>query len=268
MRYQNYNNGPHFLGLGLLMFFMFGGFKLLFLIIPLALVLIIQFFPLIIFIFILRSFMRRFRIGSTLKQAPIHHAQFVELLVRILIHPMQADGRVDDQEIFVIKDFFRQNMGFTEVKMTWLEDLIQQGIKDPQSLAVLCEEFNRSFDRDAKLILLQLVYRIVLADDVFTDSEKNVVEQIHRLLHISEQDHARIKSYFDLDQTSDAHYYSVLGVSKDATAADIKKAYRTASKENHPDKVMHLGEEFRKVAEEKMQKINQAYSVLSKQRVA
>jgi DnaJ like chaperone protein len=32
----------------------------------------------------------------------------------------------------------------------------------------------------------------------------------------------------------------------------------------HPDKVRHLGEEFRKVAEEKMKDINAAYDYLSK----
>ena len=40
-----------------------------------------------------------------------------------------------------------------------------------------------------------------------------------------------------------------------ASKEEIKKVYKQACKENHPDKVHHLGEEFRKVAEEKMQKI-------------
>ncbi|MCK5195770.1 MAG: DnaJ domain-containing protein [Desulfobulbaceae bacterium] len=39
----------------------------------------------------------------------------------------------------------------------------------------------------------------------------------------------------------------------------IKKSYRKLSMKYHPDKVGHLGEEFRKVAEEKMKEINGAY---------
>ena len=45
----------------------------------------------------------------------------------------------------------------------------------------------------------------------------------------------------------------------------LKKAYRNASKEHHPDRVQHLGENIRKMAEEKIKQINEAYTYLSKQ---
>jgi DnaJ like chaperone protein len=49
---------------------------------------------------------------------------------------------------------------------------------------------------------------------------------------------------------------------RDATAADVKQAWRKLSLDNHPDRVAHLGEEFRKLAEERMRRINSAYDVL------
>jgi len=53
-------------------------------------------------------------------------------------------------------------------------------------------------------------------------------------------------------------YYEVLGVEKGASAADIKKAYRKLTKENHPD--LHPGD---KECEERFKEANEAYEVLS-----
>ena len=53
-------------------------------------------------------------------------------------------------------------------------------------------------------------------------------------------------------------YYEVLGVSKTAADADIKKAYRKLAKENHPD--LHPGDQ---AAEARFKEINEAYEVLS-----
>lgn len=56
-------------------------------------------------------------------------------------------------------------------------------------------------------------------------------------------------------------YYQILGVSKDATADDLKKAYRKLAKQYHPD-AQHT-EADKKNAEAKFKEINEAYSVLS-----
>ena len=53
-------------------------------------------------------------------------------------------------------------------------------------------------------------------------------------------------------------YYEVLGVNKNASPDDIKKAYRKAAKENHPD--LHPGD---KECEARFKEANEAYEVLS-----
>ncbi len=54
-------------------------------------------------------------------------------------------------------------------------------------------------------------------------------------------------------------YYKVLGVSKNASENDIKKAYKKLAIKYHPDKNQNNKED----AEEKFKKISEAYSVLS-----
>ena len=53
-------------------------------------------------------------------------------------------------------------------------------------------------------------------------------------------------------------YYEVLGVKKDSSTQDIKKAYRKLAMKYHPDR--NKGD---KVAEEKFKKLSEAYAVLS-----
>jgi molecular chaperone DnaJ len=53
-------------------------------------------------------------------------------------------------------------------------------------------------------------------------------------------------------------YYAALGVPKDASAADIKKAYRKLARDLHPDK-----NPDNKAAEEKFKAVSEAYDVLS-----
>ena len=52
-------------------------------------------------------------------------------------------------------------------------------------------------------------------------------------------------------------YYKVLGVAKNATEKEIKKAYRKLARKYHPD--VNPGD---KTAEKKFKEINEAYEVL------
>ena len=53
-------------------------------------------------------------------------------------------------------------------------------------------------------------------------------------------------------------FYDVLGVERNASEADIKKAYRALAREHHPDV-----REDKSAAEQRFKEINEAYGVLS-----
>lgn len=54
--------------------------------------------------------------------------------------------------------------------------------------------------------------------------------------------------------------YEVLGVSENASEAEIKKAYKELVKKYHPDK--YQNNPLSDLAEEKLQEINEAYDML------
>ena len=58
--------------------------------------------------------------------------------------------------------------------------------------------------------------------------------------------------------------YKVLGVSRDATDDDIKKAYRALARKYHPDN--YAGSDLADLAGEKMKEINEAYDTIQKER--
>ncbi len=59
-------------------------------------------------------------------------------------------------------------------------------------------------------------------------------------------------------------YYEILGVNKNASKDDIKKAYRDLVKQHHPDKFTNANDSEKEYHENKLKEINGAYEKLSK----
>ena len=57
--------------------------------------------------------------------------------------------------------------------------------------------------------------------------------------------------------------YRVLGIDRSASIEEIKHAYRDLAGKYHPDKLEHLGDEFKVLAETRFKDIQQAYQELT-----
>ena len=64
--------------------------------------------------------------------------------------------------------------------------------------------------------------------------------------------------------TDKSKYYTILGLNKNASQDEIKKAYHKLAKEHHPDKFVNSSDSEKKYHENKMKEINDAYENLTK----
>jgi DnaJ like chaperone protein len=201
------------------------------------------------------------------------HNQFVFLLVNILIRIAQADGVVTKAELGPIENFFRVHLRYNQSQMYWVRDLIQDALASKATLEALLAEFKENFAYEPRLILLELIYQVLYTNVQVSPQELAMVQTIADFLDISVYEHHAIRSkyagaghgrVFPGQTRSETQYYEILGLAPGASSVEIKTAYRKLSMQYHPDKVAHLGEEFRRVAEEKMKELNEAYQYLKK----
>jgi DnaJ like chaperone protein len=200
------------------------------------------------------------------------HNRFVSLLVQILIHIAKIDGDISRDEIQTIQRFFQYNLHYSPTQMLWIKELIKEATASPQPLDSLLQEFRLTFAYEPRLILLELVYQVLYTKVRVPEEELRIARNIATFLEISSYDQRTIEARYTYRQRQTAatsrdmaeQYYAVLGLEPGADMETVKKAYRKLSMQYHPDKVRHLGDEFRVVAEEKMKEINQAYDYFKK----
>ena len=200
------------------------------------------------------------------------HKRFVVLLVNILVKIAQADGHFTKAELRTILNFFQYTLRYYQDQLYWVKQLIKEARDSQTDMAALLEEFRTSFAYEPRLILLELIYQILYTKQPPLESELRQAREIARVLEISPYDQRTIEAKYTCRQrqesasavTLEEQYYAVLGLEKGASFDEIKKAYRKLSMQYHPDKVGHLGDEFKGVAEEKMKEINVAYGYFEK----
>lgn len=256
MQYKSYSNGNNYFGLGLLIFLMFGGFKTLFLLLPL-----LSFFPLFIFFYVgykvLKAIGSNSRINNNIKYDSGQRLHYVELMIHLTVHAIKADGKIDPREIQAVLTFFNARLGFQSTKLLWVQDLVQHALRKHYPLEVLTAEMNSQFKEDEKQLCMELLLSIMLSDDEFSSEESNLLDTIATKLNIDSQFYTQLKNKYAAKGISSD--YDVLGIPADSSVVDIKNAYKQLCKKYHPDKVHHLGGEFKQFAEEKIKEINVAY---------
>lgn len=256
----------------LLLIFLSGGAPLLF-----------EFLGLLVFVFLFLlllgvaafwafTFYIKRQISAYEKSQTETHNTFVYLLVNILIKIAQVDGKVTRDEVKTIRHFFQYNLRYSQNQLYWVKELIKEALVSTASIETLLQEFRQKFAYEPRLILLELIYQVLYTNEEVSQAELRLAVNIGNFLGISAYDQRSIAARYQAGfraaaaagEEAEEKYFAILGLAPGADFSRIKAAYRKLSQQYHPDKVGHLGEEFKQVAEEKMKEINLAYDFLKK----
>jgi DnaJ like chaperone protein len=186
---------------------------------------------------------------------------YVMSLLVLVAAVMKADGKILKSELDYVKKFLVQNFGEASATEAtrMLRDLLQQTIP----VNDVCRQIQQNMNYSARLQLLHFLYGIAQADGHVDASEQQLILNIGRQMGINGNDLESIQAMFVHNTNGD---YKILEVDPKASEEEIKKAYRRMAMKYHPDKVSHLGEDFQKAANEKFQKVNEAYENIKKER--
>jgi DnaJ like chaperone protein len=174
---------------------------------------------------------------------------------------MKADGKVMRSELDYVKNYFLNNFGPSASReaIALLRDILKQQVP----LRDVCYQIRDNVDYPSRLQLLHFLFGIANADGVVSPEELKVLTDISGYMGVSGQDFESIKAMFVVNLNN---YYTILEIEPTASIEEIKKAYRSMALKYHPDKVSYLGEDVRKAAEQKFQKVNEAYEKIKKER--
>jgi len=200
---------------------------------------------------------------STYTGTPQNTAQgdFGMSLLVLVAAMMKADNKVVKSELDYVRQFFVRQFGQSAASeaLVMLKDILKQDIP----VRDVCMQISRNMDYSSRLQLLHLLFNISIADGTINSLETEAIEKMSGYLGIASSDFVSIRNMFVPETDSS---YKILEIEHAATDDEVRKAYRRMAMKYHPDKVSHLGEEFRKTADEKFKNVNEAYRKIKKER--
>jgi len=217
--------------------------------------------------------------GMNPLQNALRQAVFIETLFISMGKLAKADGQVSQDEIAHVEQFM-QKLGMTAEHRLQAIALFKQGADAEFDIGPTYKKFMAVCGHTKNLKQVLLVYLIVmaLADGHFHPAEEALLTDIAARLGYDQaafkqlMDMVLNQSHFGGGQANTAaaldDAYKALGVTKDSTDAEIKRAYRKLMSQYHPDKLMGQGvpEDMIAMATEQAKEIQLAHDLIKKSR--
>ena len=175
---------------------------------------------------------------------------------------IKADGRVSQQEMDYVRNYFVQAYGKERANAVFrtFNDVVKSRELDEARIAQFLAARTQYA---ARLQIVHFLFSIANADGSVSQAEAAKIRQIAGHLRIGTKDYESLHAMFF---KSTDNSYKILEIEKSATDAEVKKAYREMAKKYHPDKLQHMDEAYRKGAEEKFRRVQEAYEQIQKER--
>ena len=131
----------------------------------------------------------------------------------------------------------------------------------------MCLQINTHVNHSSRLEIIHFLFGIAASDNEIHLKEIETIKRISNYLNINSYDFESIKSMLLSKKSDDSEkWYKILGVNKNATDSEVKKAYRKMAIKYHPDKLTGVSEDIKKLATQKFQAVKEAYEQINKER--
>ncbi len=184
---------------------------------------------------------------------------FARHLCALFIEVAMVDGDVARDEVRVVREFFQDQLKYGPEALDrvrlYLKEFKDHRQKAPALEASIdaCRDELRPGDR---LLLIDTLYELALVDGALKRSEQEILRQIAKGLGLTEEERRSVAAR--ALGTAEAQY-ALLGLTPEASDAEVKRAYRRLAAAHHPDRVSHLGPGAVKQATRRFQELLDAY---------
>ena len=141
----------------------------------------------------IKRFLQKDRDRDTTISA-IDKQQLIKMAAAVLfVEVMHADHKVDKRERQIVKQALQECFSLSSKDAEDLFHLAEERVKDVTSLHEFTSILHGRFNYEEKIMLLEQIWRIVLADNDVDKFEEHLVRRIAELLYIKHSDFIRAK---------------------------------------------------------------------------
>ena len=197
-------------------------------------------------------------------------ADWLSPLIGLCMEVVHADGRVLSAEVRMVRNYFQEVFELEPSDLNALK--IEMKKKPTGNLQALIDRAMLRLPRLSPPDILAIMADISKCDGEVHEREVEVIRRAALLMGLAQEnwtdvaaelglsDHRRQQSRPSTSSMSISEAQKVLGISNDASAAEIQAAYRKLVADYHPDRVAFMPKEFQDLAHQKMTEINAAYA--------